>query len=283
MPAPSSWRDRILSEFTPGLARLTLAADPDGLLTEAGVLQELRERGFDVLLYKDPVAFRFAYETGFRSRWEAGDAPELVVVVPREAAALASLPYDLLQAGRSLSFSLTVLFPELSYPVVRALDAADLETLYQAQARERPRALGDNATRDFILRHVFDLFPGTVRNEVELLRLLLRQHYRARPLPTCLQERVVQILRAAGPKPWPRATPSRIGHPPEATAWLNFRTQWMLPSPPGLARGTTGCTTSRPTRRRWSTTSRVTSRAGGMTAKSAWRCSSWTGFRSTSG
>ncbi len=30
----SSWRDQILKEFTPKVARLTLVADPDGLLVE---------------------------------------------------------------------------------------------------------------------------------------------------------------------------------------------------------------------------------------------------------
>ena len=33
-----SWRSQILREFTPNVARLTLVADPDGLLLEEGVL-----------------------------------------------------------------------------------------------------------------------------------------------------------------------------------------------------------------------------------------------------
>jgi hypothetical protein len=32
----SSWRDHVLKEFTPKVARLTLVADPDGLLLEEG-------------------------------------------------------------------------------------------------------------------------------------------------------------------------------------------------------------------------------------------------------
>ena len=63
----SDWRDRILTALTPGVARLTLAADPDGLLLEAALLEAIRERGFDVVTYEDPVAFRFDYESRFRS------------------------------------------------------------------------------------------------------------------------------------------------------------------------------------------------------------------------
>ena len=35
----SNWRDQILREFTPNVARLTLVADPDGLLLEEGILR----------------------------------------------------------------------------------------------------------------------------------------------------------------------------------------------------------------------------------------------------
>jgi hypothetical protein len=41
-----TWRSRILREFTPGVTRLTLVADPDGLLLEEGILEGIRERGF---------------------------------------------------------------------------------------------------------------------------------------------------------------------------------------------------------------------------------------------
>ena len=39
-----SWRDHILQAFTPQVARLTIVADPDGLLTEEGNVAELRAR-----------------------------------------------------------------------------------------------------------------------------------------------------------------------------------------------------------------------------------------------
>ena len=39
------WRARILKEFTPNVARLTLAADPDGLLLEEALLEAIRGRG----------------------------------------------------------------------------------------------------------------------------------------------------------------------------------------------------------------------------------------------
>lgn len=193
-----SWRDQILSEFTPQVARLTLVADPDGLLLEEGVLEGIRERGFELIPFEDHVAFRYAYESKFRSRWDRGEKTDLVVVLRSPSSDLDALPYDLLQAGRKLSFSLSDLFPNLSYPVVAALDRADLDALFDAQLRHAPGQLGDNATKDFILRHVFDIAPELIKEPQGLLRVLLRRHYRGQRIPAILDERLIQMLRQNG-------------------------------------------------------------------------------------
>ena len=53
----AGWRDEVLREFRPGVAGLTVAADPDDLLLEAGILAELQSRGFEVTAFEDRVAF----------------------------------------------------------------------------------------------------------------------------------------------------------------------------------------------------------------------------------
>ena len=192
----SSWRDEILKEFTPQVARLTLVADPDGLLLEEGILKGIEERGFELIPFEDHVAFRFAYESRYRSRWDRGELTDLVVVLRAVASDLRALPYDLLQAGRRLSFNLGELFPNLSYPIIDALDRSDLEDLYQAQKRERPdRPLGDRQTRGFILRHVFGVAPETIQQESDLVRFLLRRHYRGLRIPPVLDSYLVQLLQ----------------------------------------------------------------------------------------
>ena len=200
----SSWRDQILKEFTPKVARLTLVADPDGLLLEEGILEGIRERGFELIPFEDHVAFRYAYETKFRSRWDKGEQTDLVVALRSGASDLGSLPYDLLQAGRRLSFNLGEIFPNLSYPVISALDRGDLEALFDAQKRHAPGVLGDNATKEFVLRHVFEIAPELIRKPTDLLRVLLRRHYREQRIPTILDERFIQVLRQNdGFEGWP--------------------------------------------------------------------------------
>ncbi|MHB8992714.1 MAG: BREX-3 system phosphatase PglZ, partial [Chloroflexota bacterium] len=194
----ATWCDLILKEFTPDVARLTLVADPDGLLAEEGVLDGIRERGFDLIPFEDPVAFRFAYESKYRAVWDRGDATDLVVVLRTPRQDLDGLPYDLLQVGRKLSFNLGQLFPNLSYPVVDALNRTDLDALYEAQQKHGSDKLGDNGTKDFILRHVFQVAPELIKQPTDLLQLLLRRHYRGRQMPPVLEERLVQLLEADG-------------------------------------------------------------------------------------
>lgn len=200
----SSWRDAILNDFVPNVSKLTLVADPDCLLTEEKLALELRGRGFDLIEFSDPVEFRYAYESKYRSIWDRGEHTDLVVVLRLQNAELESLPYDLLQAGRKLSFNLGDLFPHLSYPVIEKLDRSLLDALFEAQRKSPPDRMGDNATKDFILRHVFGIAAELIANEVDLLRTLLRLHYGNLKIPLMLAERLIQVLKGHdGFKAWP--------------------------------------------------------------------------------
>lgn len=200
----SSWRDAILNDFVPNVSKLTLVADPDCLLTEEKLALELRGRGFDLIEFSDPVEFRYAYESKYRSIWDRGEHTDLVVVLRLQNAELESLPYDLLQAGRKLSFNLGDLFPNLSYPVIEKLDRSLLDSLFEAQRKSPPDRMGDNATKDFILRHVFGIAAELIGGEVELLRALLRLHYGKLQIPLMLAERLIQVLKGHdGFKAWP--------------------------------------------------------------------------------
>ena len=190
----SSWRDTIVNEFAPGVSKLTLVADPDNLFTEEKLLLELRARGFNLIDFSDPVEFRYACETGYRSLWDQGEHIDLVVTLRQQETDLQSMPYDLLQAGRLLAFNLGKLFPGMSYPVIEGLDRSLLDDLFEAQTRFPTGRMGENATSDFILRHVFSIAAELISNDADLMRALLRLHYGQTKLPHTLIERLVQEL-----------------------------------------------------------------------------------------
>lgn len=200
----TSWRDTVLKHFVPEVSRLTLVADPDALLTEERLALELRRRGFDLIEFSDSIEFRYAYESQYRSLWDRGERTDLVVALRLPDSAFDGLPYDLLRAGKRLAFDLGNLFPHFSYPVLQSLDRSLLDALFEAQTRAAPDRMGDNATKDYVLRHVFGMAAELIATDVDLLRALLRLHYRSTPLPTALSARLVQVLKAQSTfRNWP--------------------------------------------------------------------------------
>lgn len=204
MDSVDNWRDVILKEFVPDISKLTIVADPDDLLTEEKLSFELKNRGFDIIEFNDPVEFRYAYESRYRVIWDKGENTDLSVVLRLHGADLTILPHDLLKAGRKLVFNLGELFPNLSYPVVETLDKSLLDDLYTALKTSAPDRMGDNATRDFILRHVFGIAAELIKSDIDLLRELLRLHYGTVKMQTQLCDRFVQVLSEHGNfKDWP--------------------------------------------------------------------------------
>ena len=76
-----------------------------------------------------------------------------------------------------------------------ALDRGDLDALYDAQNRYAPGPLGNNATKEFVLRHVFGVASELIKDAKDLMRTLLRLHYRDVRIPPVLEERLIQLLR----------------------------------------------------------------------------------------
>lgn len=191
----AGWRDKVLQAFTPEVARLILCADPDSVLAEEALLAEVRARGFEILTYDEPVSFRFAYETRHRAHWDNGEQTSLVVIVPGSLEDVQRLPYDLLQIGQICSFALSDLFPGLHSAVLRELNRSDLDMIDQAIPQTGKTRLGEDATRELVLQHVFGVVPALIKQPAELLRILLSLHYRDLLFPPSLQGHLIRVLR----------------------------------------------------------------------------------------
>ena len=208
----ANWRDTVLKNFKPKISRLTLVADPDGLLTEERMLAAIRDRGFDLIPFDDPIAFRFAYESQYRSQWDRGQNTDLVVVLRSAQQQLNKLPFDLLKAGRPLTFALHQLFPKLNYPVIAGLDRAYLDAVDDAYQRHDGDQLTERETKDFVLMECFSIVPKVIKNPVDLLKVLLSLHSRNVRLPAFLVAYLLESLtKDATFAEWPLADilPSR--------------------------------------------------------------------------
>jgi hypothetical protein len=208
----ANWRDSILKHFQPRISRLTLVADPDGLLTEEGMLSAIRHRGFDLIPFDDPVAFRFAYESHYRSLWDQGQKTDLVVVLRSAEQQLNKLPFDLLKVGRQLTFALHQLFPKLNYPVLSELDRSYLDAVASAYDNHDGDQLSERGTKDFVLMHCFEIVPKLINSPLALLKMLLSLHARRIQLPEFLNDYLLESLSkhpAFGTWPLHEIVPSR--------------------------------------------------------------------------
>ena len=191
----SAWIDRILREFPADLARFWIACDPDDLLLDERILHSLRERGFEVLPFEDSIAFRTEYEERYRAAWDRGeDGSAKALVLQLRGTDLNALPWDYVRVGRKASLGLADLFPKLSYGVIRHIDSEHHEALFEAHNRHATQLLGEGATKDFILTHIFRISPYLLNRAEDFWRELLRLHYRGSGLPPLLADHVGGIV-----------------------------------------------------------------------------------------
>jgi hypothetical protein len=189
-----SWRDTVLQHFKASVNHLTIVADPDALLREEQILAALAARGYDVITFGDPVAFRYVYESRYRTHGpgtcEVPGTSQSSLIIRTDQPDVRNLPYDLLTDGRHLTLGLHDLAPGLSYPVVRDFFRAAPELfdrlvegrLAEACGNLQGPRLGDNRSLAFIARHVYNLDPDPLDDLNDLVERLLQVHYHGWPL-----------------------------------------------------------------------------------------------------
>lgn len=193
----SAWTDRILQEFPADLSRFWVACDPDVVLLDEHVLQSLRDRGFELVSFDDPIVFRTYYEETYRAAWDEGrDPPSPALILHLSSNESDLLPWDYIQQARIVRLGLADLFDRLSSSVLRQIDPNYYDKLFDAQKAYASQTLGDAATSDFILTHVFKIVPVLIDDEVTFWREVLRLHLRGWSLPPVLADRMAAILQS---------------------------------------------------------------------------------------
>ena len=191
----SKWIERILKGFLAELDHFWIAADPDDVLLDERVLSGLRARGFELVPYDDSIIFRANYEERYRAAWDRGEqGPAKALVLHLRGTNVNELPWDYLRRARQVSLSLAELFPMLSYTVVRQIGPEHLDVLFDAQLLYATQPLGETATSEFVLTHVFGISPHLISKPEQLWRETLRLHYQDAALPDVLAQHVARVL-----------------------------------------------------------------------------------------
>jgi hypothetical protein len=191
---PESWRDKILEQFVPNISKLSLVSDPDNLLTEEKTAVILRNRGFDILEFKDAIEFRYAYESKYRTIWDEGIQTELVVIIHTQKVDLNYLPYDLLAKGKKFYFNIAEIFPVFSPYILGLLDKSLFDTLYLFRDKFPKDKQGDKFTIDFLLRYVYKIDIDSINDELDLIKSLLHIHYNNLEIPLLYIQRFEYLI-----------------------------------------------------------------------------------------
>jgi len=164
---------------------LILVSDPDELLTDEAVLSALTERGFTIIQETDPILLRYRVE---QVKPFQLSTPVIVIT----DGALESLPYDLWQQGQRVTLALHTFFPNLSYPILRALTPRQRTRLSQVTP---PReTLGERRTIEFLLQHVFGFRSSLLQQPAYFILWLGEYHQTLAPLPAPILEYALEQL-----------------------------------------------------------------------------------------
>ena len=203
----ADWRKLVLDELQLGLAEIFIIEDHDNLMVESGIQKALAARSYDFYHYDDSVALRHFYETKIRidqQQKQSVATNTLVISLDKDSPNARDLPFDITNHARTVSLSLSDCFPDIYPSVLSQLESEELDALHKAVVEFTPGKLGDIASRDFVLRHVFHVAAEVIQSPSDLLRTLLRLNYRDIALPVVLKERLISILtRRSQFKDWP--------------------------------------------------------------------------------
>lgn len=196
-----SWESQLIDRIHPDVAPLLAVEDADGLFRSDKVTRLLADRGADVVLFDDPLMFRYFYEAEMRSRLEAGEPCCYVIVLDEHPEGFRRLPADVYQACRKLEVALGDVFPKLSRKVLKELEPMILSRLWEKKDQIPGHTLSDRETADLILRLGFRIEPTLIEDFTDLIRYLTELHFNGQHLPEAIVARLEQIGASITGKP----------------------------------------------------------------------------------
>jgi hypothetical protein len=179
-----NWREEILRHFSEAIPALMIVADPDQLLCDESIMQVLNEKGIELVEYQESISFRYLYESVYR---DALAKASLCLVIRTKLTTFEQIPYDLLAKSVQLRLDIGALFPNLSPSILRSLDKADYERLYEVHDQFQGSG-SDAEALEFLLKKLYGIYVDTVNSKSSLLKVLLSLHYNNRSIPEMITD-----------------------------------------------------------------------------------------------
>lgn len=126
--------------------------DGDGLLSNEQIFNAIKQKGYDILKFEDPISFRFEYELKHRSLLNEGDGHKLAIITNRNPT---QIPYDLYCGAQIVNCDLHRLLPNFDYDVVKSVPMDFLNELLELHEGNKNYKLNSQETIDLILEFIF--------------------------------------------------------------------------------------------------------------------------------
>jgi len=188
------WYKNLVERISDNDTKLVIVIDPDNVLSNEKTIQELTDKNYIIHEYTDSIEFRYAMVTHYESQISKGIC-KLLIHVSDINQNISNISYDILINAQIVSLSLEEVFENLSLKVVKCMDTAYYDKLYNSIRLYHPDKLGENPSKDFILKYVFEIDANLINTDLDLLRLLLRLHYNETQIPKLIGNRFVDQLR----------------------------------------------------------------------------------------
>lgn len=189
------WENKIIQQFIPDLEpRMWVVADPDKIVRSENILSVLETKGFDVVVFEDPIAFRYEYESRIRRLWSIGKCTPLVLIYDPAEVELEHLPSDIWVPAHKLDFGLQGIFPNLDSSVMRLLFPNQWQRLADYVLKQRKPQCSRRETEELALKVLFKVVPELIENESQMIVKLIEIHRDQRLIVKLIADRLANEL-----------------------------------------------------------------------------------------
>ena len=197
----TSWESKLVERIHPEISPLWAVEDLDGLFRSDKVSRLLTGRGASIVLFDDPLMFRYFYEVEMRHRLESGECCCYVLVLAGHPEGFRRLPADIYQACRRIEVALGDVFPKLTRSVLRELEPAVISKLWEKRDQIPPHVLSERDTADLVLRLGYRIEPSLIENFTDIIRHLIELHFSGQRLSEAVSMRFDRICREIPGRP----------------------------------------------------------------------------------
>lgn len=189
----NAWEQKVVDPFIPELSSLWVVSDADGVARNENILSLLNQKGFEVVVFEDPIEFRFEYENA--DRFQNGTS--LILIFEPDASGYNKLPSDILANARKVDLNLNQIFPQLDRDVIRQVPVSYWQTLWTHSQKLR-QSLNYRETAELVLRVCYRFVYELLDDESQLVHALIELHLGKEPAPQGLSGFVAEEIQKKG-------------------------------------------------------------------------------------